>query len=45
MDATVNQMPADPAHIKLIEGNLEKQVQIAGLVGEMKLKVLDFRYD
>ncbi|MBN1105660.1 MAG: transglutaminase domain-containing protein [Deltaproteobacteria bacterium] len=45
MDATVNQMPADPAHIKLIEGNLEKQVEIAGLVGEMKLKVLDFHYD
>jgi len=45
MDATMNQMPVDPAHIKLIEGNLEKQVQIAGLVGEMKLKVIDFRYD
>jgi hypothetical protein len=45
MDSTLNQMPADPTHIKLIEGNLEKQVQVAGYAGEMKLKVLDFRYD
>lgn len=45
MDATLNQVPADPSHIKLIEGNLERQVELAGLVGEMKIKVLDFRYD
>ena len=36
MDATLNQMPADPGHIKLIEGNLEKQVEIAGVVGEIR---------
>jgi hypothetical protein len=45
LDATLNQMPVDPGHIKLIEGNIEKQVEIAGLVGEIKMKVLDFQYD
>jgi hypothetical protein len=45
MDATLNQMPVDPGHIKLIEGNLEKQVEIAGLVGQLRIKVLDFQYD
>jgi len=45
MDATLNQMPADPTHIKLIEGNLDRQVQIAGLVGETRLKILGYRYD
>jgi hypothetical protein len=45
MDATLNQMPVDPAHIKLIEGNLEKQVEIAGLVGQLKMKIVDFQYD
>jgi hypothetical protein len=45
MDATLNQMPVDPGHIKLIEGNLEKQVEIAGLVGQLRIKVLDVQDD
>ncbi|MGD2126329.1 MAG: transglutaminase-like domain-containing protein [Desulfobacteraceae bacterium] len=45
MDATLNQMPADVTHIKLIEGNLDRQMEIAGLMGELKLKIVDFRYD
>jgi hypothetical protein len=45
MDATLNQMPVDATHIKLVEGNLERQVEIAGLIGQLKLKVLDYRYD
>lgn len=42
MDATTNQMPADVTHIKLIEGNLDKQVEIAGLIGRLKLEILDY---
>jgi transglutaminase-like putative cysteine protease len=42
MDATTNQMPADVTHIKLIEGNLDKQVEIAGLIGRLKIKILDY---
>ena len=45
MDATLNQMPVDATHIKLVEGNLERQVEIAGLIGKLKLKVLEYRYD
>ena len=45
MDATLDQMPADASHIKLLEGNLDKQVQIAGLIGELKVQILDYRHD
>jgi hypothetical protein len=45
MDATQNQMPVDVTHIKLVEGNLDKQVEIAGLIGTLKLKVLEYQYD
>ena len=45
MDATLNQAPTDATHVKLIEGNLDRQVEIAGLVGTLKLEVLDYRHD
>jgi transglutaminase-like putative cysteine protease len=45
MDATVNQIPADVTHIKLLEGNLNKQVELAGIIGVLNIKVLDYDYD
>ena len=45
MDPTLNQMPVDAAHIKLLEGNLDKQVELAAMIGELKLQILDHRYD
>lgn len=45
MDATLNQMPADATHITLTRGNLEKQTAIIALMGKIKIKVLDYRYD
>lgn len=45
MDATMNQVPVDATHIKLVEGNLDRQVEIAGLIGKLKLRVMDYRYD
>jgi hypothetical protein len=45
MDATLNQMPADATHIKLLEGNLDKQVDVVGLIGRLDLKVMEFRHD
>jgi len=45
MDATLNQMPADASHVKLLEGNLDKQVVLAGWIGELKVQILDHRYD
>ena len=45
MDATLDQMPVDVTHVKFVEGNLDKQVEIAGLIGTLKLDVLDYHYD
>jgi transglutaminase-like putative cysteine protease len=45
MDATLNQLPADVSHIRLISGNLDKQIEIMGLIGKLKLEVLNFEYD
>ena len=44
MDATLNQMPADATHIKLVEGGLEKQVELIGLFGKIGLEIIDYRY-
>ena len=45
MDATLDQMPADASHIKVLEGNLDKQVHLAGMIGELKVRILDYRHD
>jgi hypothetical protein len=45
MDATLDQMPADATHIKLLEGNLDKQVELAGLIGDIEIKVLRYSHD
>ena len=45
MDATMNQMPADVSHILLMRGNLDKQVEIMGLIGKIRVEVLDYEYD
>ncbi|MBW2064084.1 MAG: transglutaminase domain-containing protein [Deltaproteobacteria bacterium] len=45
LDATMNQMPVDVTHIKLLEGNLDKQVEIAGLIGNLRIKILGYGHD
>ncbi|MBW1996901.1 MAG: transglutaminase domain-containing protein [Deltaproteobacteria bacterium] len=45
LDATMNQMPVDVTHIKLLEGNLDKQVEIAKLVGNLRIKILGYGHD
>lgn len=45
MDATLNQMPVDVTHIKMIEGGLDKQMDIISLIGNIGLEVLDYGYD
>jgi transglutaminase-like putative cysteine protease len=45
MDATLNQMPVDATHIKLVEGGLRRQVEIINLIGKIGLKVIDYGYD
>ena len=43
MDAILRQMPVDATHIKLIEGGIEKQVQIAGMIGNLTFTILDYK--
>ena len=44
LDPTLNQMPADVTHISLLRGNIDKQVEIMGLIGKLKIEVMDFEY-
>ena len=43
LDAILNQMPADATHIKLVNGGIEKQIQIAAMIGTLNLTVLEYR--
>ena len=43
MDAILKQMPVDATHIKLINGGIEKQIQIVGMIGTLKFTILDYR--
>jgi hypothetical protein len=45
MDATLNQMPTDATHVKLVQGGLDRQTDIIPLIGKLKLSVMDYRYD
>lgn len=45
MDPTLNQMPTDATHIKLVHGGLERQTEIIALIGKLKLKIVDYGYD
>jgi len=43
MDATLRQMPVDATHIKLIDGGIEKQVQIVRMIGTLEFTILDYQ--
>ena len=45
MDATLNQMPADATHVKLVHGGLDKQAELMALMGKLQLDILDYAYD
>jgi hypothetical protein len=42
LDATLNQIPVDATHIKLVEGGLDRQVEIIRLMGELELEIIDY---
>jgi len=43
VDPVFNQLPADAAHLRLIAGEMERQVEILPLIGNLKIKVLDWK--
>ena len=45
MDATLNQMPTDATHIKLVHGGLDKQAELMALMGNLKFDILDYKHD
>lgn len=42
VDSVFPQVPADATHIKFAEGDIDTHVSIAGLVGKLKINVLEF---
>jgi transglutaminase-like putative cysteine protease len=40
-DAVFNQFPADVTHIRLIRGESDKQLNLMGVIGKIKLEVLE----
>jgi len=42
VDATFGEFPASAVHLKLAEGELSKQAEILGVVGNVGIKVLEF---
>ncbi|HLC27224.1 MAG TPA: transglutaminase-like domain-containing protein [bacterium] len=43
IDPLLNQMPADATHIKLVEGNLDQQVPLMGVIGRLRVDVVDYK--
>jgi hypothetical protein len=41
IDTTKNQFPADMSHIKFVEGETDKQIKIAALLGKLKIEIVD----
>ena len=43
VDPTFGQFPADASHVKLVEGDLDKQVEIMGVMGRLGFKMVEWR--
>lgn len=43
IDPTLNQFPADVTHVRLIEGGLERQAELARGIGKVHLEILGFQ--
>jgi hypothetical protein len=42
VDPLMNQIPADPTHVRLITGELDRQVELVRVLGRLSVKVLDY---
>lgn len=43
VDPTFGQFPADATHLKIVNGDLDKQIEIMGLIGKVRLTVNEAR--
>lgn len=42
-DAVLGQMPADVTHIRFVRGDADRQLDLVGLIGRLKLDILEMR--
>ena len=42
VDSLMNQVPADATHVRLIKGELDRQVELVRTLGRLSIKVLDY---
>ena len=42
VDSLLNQVPADPTHVRLITGGLDRQVHLVRALGRLGIKVIDY---
>jgi transglutaminase-like putative cysteine protease len=42
VDSLLNQVPADPTHVRLITGELDRQVTLVRALGRLGIKVIDY---
>lgn len=43
VDPVFNQFPCDATHIKLAEGEMDRQILLANIIGKLKIKVIEYR--
>ena len=43
VDPTLGQFPADASHIRLLTGDIDKQVQLISIIGKLKLEGIEYR--
>jgi len=41
LDPVFNQFPADVTHVKFLEGDIDRQIDILRLIGNLKIAVLE----
>ncbi|HNC95925.1 MAG TPA: hypothetical protein PKW90_07360, partial [Myxococcota bacterium] len=41
VDPTFGQFPADASHLKIVNGDLDKQVEVMGMMGRIRLQVVE----
>lgn len=41
VDPTFGQLPADATHVKLVEGDLDRQIEIMGVMGRLSFRLVD----
>ncbi len=41
LDSVLNQFPADVTHVKFLEGDIDRQIDILQLIGNLKIEVLE----